>query len=230
MLLNTRLPFSFILKKIKSELVYVILIAIIVKFVAIQFSDYLPEMPLGIPAFFGTAITIILSFKLNQSYDRWWEARKVWGGIVNDSRSLILLLQSFLDKSNNKDVQQIAYRHIAWCYSLGQHLRKLDSIKGNEKYFSSSELEYIKKHNNVPLAILQLNTIHLAELRNKNLITNYDHVQLTNIISRYDLCICNYAVFSLRRNQWDFRNSFINCSFINIFAFRKNRNSYARPF
>ena len=185
MLLNTKIPFSYILKKVKNELIYVIIIAIFVKFLAIEFSDYLPEMPLGIPAFFGTAITIILSFKLNQSYDRWWEARKVWGAIVNDSRSLVLLLQSFLSNNHSEEIQQITDRHIAWCYALGQHLRKLDPIDGNEKYFTPSEIDQLKNHNNVPLAILQLNALQLAELKNAGELTEYNHVQLTSLLMRY---------------------------------------------
>ena len=185
MLLNTKIPFSYILKKIKHELIYVIIIAIFVKFLAIEFSEYLPEMPLGIPAFFGTAITIILSFKLNQSYDRWWEARKVWGAIVNDSRSLVLLLQSFLSNNHSNEIKQITNRHIAWCYSLGQHLRKLDPIDGNEKYFTTFEIDKLKNHINVPLAILQLNALQLAELKNIGELSEYNHVQLTSLLMRY---------------------------------------------
>lgn len=185
MLLNTKIPFSYILKKVKQELIFVIIIATIVKVVALEFSEYLPEMPLGIPAFFGTAITIILSFKLNQSYDRWWEARKVWGAIVNDSRSLVLLLQSFLSTHQAKEIQVITYRHIAWCYALGQNLRQLDALKGNEHFFNQTEIEQIKEHNNIPLAILQLNNLHLAALKNSGQLTEFNHVQLTTIITRF---------------------------------------------
>ena len=46
-------------------------------------------IPIAIPAILGTAISLILGFRTNAAYDRWWEARKVWGAIVNDSRSLV---------------------------------------------------------------------------------------------------------------------------------------------
>src|SRR6188768_3070249 len=126
MLLNKDIPLYFILKKIKFEIIYVLIIATVVFYFTQKFQQVIPEMPLSIPAFLGTAISVILSFKLSQSYDRWWEARKVWGSIVNDSRSFVLQLQSFVKPGNEEVIIQIAKRHIAWCYSLGQSLRGLN--------------------------------------------------------------------------------------------------------
>lgn len=100
MLLNKKIPVHFILNKIKFEIVYVLIIATIVYYFTQKFKMLIPEMPISIPAFLGTAISVILSFKLNQSYDRWWEARKIWGSIVNDSRTFVLQLQSFVSKGN----------------------------------------------------------------------------------------------------------------------------------
>lgn len=185
MLLNTKIPFSYIISKIKIELIYVILIATLVKILATQFRDYIPEMPLSIPAFIGTAISIILSFKLNQSYDRWWEARKIWGAIVNDSRSLVLLLQSFLSSEKNDEIKQITYRQIAWCYALGQSLRGESPIDNTENLLNDEEIIALQSHDNKPLGILQLNTLHLAQLKNQNEISEFNHVQLTNILTRF---------------------------------------------
>ncbi|HRP61146.1 MAG TPA: bestrophin family ion channel, partial [Vicingus sp.] len=86
MLLNKKVPFSYILNKVKYNIVYVFILSIIALYLTEKYHFLLPEIPLTIPVFIGTAISILLSFKLNQSYDRWWEARKVWGSIVNDSR------------------------------------------------------------------------------------------------------------------------------------------------
>ena len=80
-------------------------------------------MPIAIPTFLGTAISVILSFKLSQSYDRWWEARKIWGSIFNESRNLILQLQSFVTAGNEEEIKKITCCQIAWAFSLGQTLR-----------------------------------------------------------------------------------------------------------
>src|SRR5688500_10939700 len=166
MLLNKPIPFWFIFNKIKMELLYVSVIAIIVYGLTHLFRDKIPPMPISIPAFLGTAISVILSFKLNQSYDRWWEARKVWGAIVNDSRNLVLQLQAFVI-GNTEEIRRIAYRQIGWCYVLGQTLRSLDPLANAERFFSPGELEEISAHSNKPPAILQLNSQHLAALRQR---------------------------------------------------------------
>ena len=93
MILDKKVPFSYIFKKIRTDLVFVLIIGIIFNYLATLFSAHIPAMPLNVPTFLGTAISVLLSFKMSQSYDRWWEARKVWGAIVNDSRSFVMQLQ-----------------------------------------------------------------------------------------------------------------------------------------
>ncbi|MES2728379.1 MAG: bestrophin family ion channel, partial [Bacteroidota bacterium] len=117
MLLDKQIPTYYILNKVKYNLVYVLIVSLFVLFITERYKVLLPEMPLTIPAFLGTAISILLSFKLSQSYDRWWEARKIWGAIVNDSRSFVIQLQTLTAKGNETIIKKIAFRQIAWCYS-----------------------------------------------------------------------------------------------------------------
>lgn len=185
MLLNSNFPVKYVISKIKSEMIFVLLLGLLVKFFATIYKDYIPEMPLAIPAFIGTAISVLLSFKLSQSYERWWEARKIWGAIVNDSRSLVLVLQSFLSKEEANDIKQITYRQIAWCYALGKHLRDLNVTENLNHLLYEEDLNYLKNIKNKPLGILQLNSLHIANLKNKGLISEYNHVQLTNLMIRF---------------------------------------------
>ncbi len=120
MLLKKRIPAAYIFNKVKVDIVIVLIVSLAVLFVTEKYQENLPQMPLTIPTFIGTAISILLSFKLSQSYDRWWEARKVWGSIVNDSRSFVIQLKSFTAQGNDGIIRRIARRQVAWCYSLGQ--------------------------------------------------------------------------------------------------------------
>ncbi len=167
MLLNRPIPLTHIFGRIKWEIFYTTIIWLIAYLIAHYYSEINPEIPVSVPAFIGTSISIILSFKLGQSYDRWWEARKIWGSIVNESRNLVLQLQSFAKKTSASDVRTIAFRQIAWCYSLGQSLRGSNPTENLDKYLSTADLEYISKHNSKPLAILQLNAQHVAALKNE---------------------------------------------------------------
>lgn len=185
MLIDKRVPFSYILNKIKFEILYVLIIGLLVHYITTRFKSVIPEMPIAIPAFIGTAISVILSFKLNQSYDRWWEARKVWGSIVNDSRSFVLQLQSLVDKSKQKEIKEIAFRHIAWCYSLGQTLRGLNPIENLENFISEKDLGKIKSHSNKPLALLQINTLQIAELKENKDLDIFSQVQINNTLVNF---------------------------------------------
>ena len=184
MLLNKRIPISYILNKVKYDLIIIFCVSLSALFVTNRYQELLPEMPLTIPAFIGTAISILLSFKLSQSYDRWWEARKVWGAIVNDSRSLVIQLQSLTSKGNDEKIKKIAFRQIAWCYSLGQSLRELIATDNLDEFISDEELKEIKKHNNKPLALLQLNASDIKQLKETNQLDIFSQLQLDNTLVR----------------------------------------------
>jgi len=163
-------------------MLYVLIIGLVVHYLTYKFKNLIPVMPISIPAFIGTAISVILAFKLNQSYDRWWEARKIWGSIVNDSRNLILQLQSFGEITIENEIKKIAYRQIAWCYALGRNLRGKDPMEQLEKYFSEEDLAHILKQSNIPLAILQLNAADLGKLRKAAAIQLFSQVQMNTTI------------------------------------------------
>jgi putative membrane protein len=184
MLLNKRIPISYILNKVKYDLIIVLSVSLSALFVTNRYQELLPEMPLTIPAFIGTAISILLSFKLSQSYDRWWEARKVWGAIVNDSRSLVIQLQSLTSKGNDEKIKKIAFRQIAWCYSLGRSLRELNPTDNLDGFISEEDLKEIKKHNNKPLALLQLNASDIKQLKETNQLDIFSQLQLDNTLVR----------------------------------------------
>lgn len=80
-------------------------------------------------ALIGTAEAFLVGFKNNQAYDRLWEARKIWGGIVNSSRSFAAMVYAF--DAKNEEVgtfdledrrKKIVYRHIAWLYAFREQL------------------------------------------------------------------------------------------------------------
>lgn len=185
-MLLTKLPsLLFILKRTRVEFFYSFVLAVTISYLSYEFAEHIPTIPIAIPTFLGTAISILLSFKLSQSYDRWWEARKIWGSIVNDSRSFTLLLQSLLAPGNDSAIRQIAFRHIAWCFSLGRSLRALDPLQNLERYVSEDDIKTIGAHSNKPLALLQLNSQHIAQLKNNGALDVFSQVQLNTILVNF---------------------------------------------
>lgn len=92
---------------------------------------HVPWLPLGV---LGTAVAFIVSFKNNASYDRLWEARKIWGGIVNASRSWTIMVKDFITNDHTKNTRtnvelkaikrELVHRHIAWLTALRYQLRE----------------------------------------------------------------------------------------------------------
>lgn len=184
MLIRKRIPVRYILNEIKWELLFVSVISFTVIAVTKSFKDFLPEMPLTVPAFIGTAISVLLSFNLNQSYERWWEARIIWGSIVNNSRSLVLQLQGLVADGNDDVIHRMAYRQIAWCYSLGQALRNLNPLDNVDEYLTKEEIDAIKKHDNKPLAISQLQINDLRMLVDAGQLDSYSRIQLDTTVTQ----------------------------------------------
>ena len=186
MLIDKTLPFSYIFYKVKYEMLIVFVLGIIIHFLTEKFFTYLPAMPLTIATFLGTAISVLLSFKMSQSYDRWWEARKVWGAIVNDSRSFVLQLQAFIHNDTAPaEIKAMAYRQIAWCYSLGQSLRGLPPLQNCDAFLSEAEIMTLNNHTNKPLGILQLNVLHVSDIHKKGVISDYLHAQINTTCVKF---------------------------------------------
>lgn len=91
----------------------------------------LPWQPISLV---GIAVAFYLGFKNNASYDRLWEARKIWGGIVNASRSFTVMARDFINNDNTSETldgeslartrTEVVHRHVAWLHALSLELRK----------------------------------------------------------------------------------------------------------
>lgn len=183
MIIKTRIPIAYLYYELKIPMLYVCLIAILSGLLPIFFQSFLSDIPISIATTLGIAISILLSYMMNQSYERWWEARKIWGEIVNDSRTLVMQLSMYLNPQN-KGIEEISRRQIAWNYSLGDHLRKVDTLQDLKKWFSEKDFELISRSAHKPLSILSLQSQSLARLyRNKDL-DKFSQIQIETTLSR----------------------------------------------
>jgi putative membrane protein len=119
----------------------------------------LPHIPLTL---FGSAIGIIVAFRNQSAYARWWEARTLWGALVNNSRSwarqvtTVMMPLSEAEAAELKMVQRrLVYYQIAYVIALRQHLRGLEPWEELARLLSEQELSELRDARNVPLAIQQ---------------------------------------------------------------------------
>ena len=140
----------------------------------------LPWLPI---ALIGTAVAFIVGFKNNATYGRLWEARQIWGAIVNASRSWGIMVQDFVAKKstlNYSDEElrkihtRLIYRHMGWLTALRFQLRE-------------------------PRAWENLNTSYNAEYRRSYSIPEHEsklEVELAKFLSEEDM---NYILSKKNR-------------------------------
>ena len=83
---NGAIIMILIIKTIKFDIVFIVSYAVAVGILDQYGFLSKISIPIGVTAVFGTAVALLLGFRTNQAYERWWEARIIWGAIVNDSR------------------------------------------------------------------------------------------------------------------------------------------------
>lgn len=193
MLLRNNIPLTYIFGKIKKELIFVVSYSIGIVVLYENFHVTRISIPVAVPALLGTIISLLLAFRSNQAYDRWWEARILWGAIVNDSRSLARQILSFVDNPYGLDEieefkKRFIKRQIAWCYALSQGLRGHSAAKGLERYLDKEELLFIKKQRNVAVALLELHAMDLKKALNEGWINQYQQIEIDKTIT----ALCNH--------------------------------------
>jgi len=189
MLLKKNIPFKYVFGKIKYEIAGISIYAMAIAIIYYAYPSVRITIPLAIPSVLGTVISLLLGFRSNQAYDRWWEARHIWGAIVNESRTLARQVMSFTNNAYDSDEvkafrKRMINRQVAWCYSLGRHLRQENTITGLEKYLDKNELEFLKKVDNVPSALVHEMGTDLHTALDNGWINSYQQVELDRTITR----------------------------------------------
>ena len=121
-------------------------------------------------ALIGLPLGIFLGFRNNTAYDRFWEARKLWGSLVNTSRSLtrqiITLFEAqagatdFTPEATRAHETAMVHMLIAYVHALRHHLRDSDPFSTFERILPADEIAHIRKHANVPINRMGITSGH----------------------------------------------------------------------
>ncbi|HAF34092.1 MULTISPECIES: bestrophin family protein [Sphingobacterium] len=180
MLLNRKISIWYFINEIKTQFILISIFAISIGVVDMHPTFKKVSLPLSIPALIGTAVSLLLAFRTAQSYERWWEARTIWGAIVNDSRNLLRQFIQYAPESPRYEIKEFVDRQIIWTYALGESLRKLE--------FSPKVQAYLHFHGikatNIPNAILDRHSNAIRHLAFSGAITDIQQVQLNETIGR----------------------------------------------
>lgn len=153
-------------------------------------------------ALVGTAAAFIVGFKNTQTYNRLWEARQIWGAIVNTSRTWGIMSKDFVT-ADHIEKQTLIYRHVAWLTALRFQLRKPqiweNTLKPHnieyrnyysvpeweseleselKKYLSNDEVEYILSKKNRATQLIAMQSSALRELKDSGKIDVFEYVEM----------------------------------------------------
>jgi ion channel-forming bestrophin family protein len=140
----------------------------------------IPEAAVSI---LGAALGILLAFRTNAAYARWWEARILWGAMVNGSRSLARQAISFAGASDQAAetrsrvfASTFIYRQIAFVHATRCALRGEEPWTALQPFLDSASLLALKQERNVALALLQQMGVQLMDAVSQHILNDW-HMQ-----------------------------------------------------
>jgi putative membrane protein len=151
---------SWTMRKILRGVFLIGIIAAVICF-AMDYFSLEPKLHSGIFSLLGIVLSILLVFRTNTAYDRWWEGRKQWGSLVNNTRTLATMLNATLPHGD-RDSRFFFARHIAnFSIALKEHLRKGAKLE-ELIHLSPEELNELTHKQHIPnhIAFWIYNKIH----------------------------------------------------------------------
>jgi putative membrane protein len=151
----------------------------------------LPTMPINV---LGIALAIFLAFRCHKSYERWWEARILWGGLVNYSRTFARQVTTLItsaprdpskDEAALQDLhRELVYRHVAYVNALRMSLRKQEDWEDLSPFLDSMELRRLIPMANKPTQLVQKQAERMADCFRRELVTDYQYMQIDSTLNQ----------------------------------------------
>jgi putative membrane protein len=164
-----------------KEIIYISVFTLSVAYVEINYfpSFHQLEKLITVYSLIGFVISLLLVFRTNTAYDRWWEGRKSWGSILNDSRNVAIKLSAILSDSEDR----IFFRRMLpnFAFAAKEHLRK--GVKFEELDLTQDELLVISQREHVPNAISEKIYQKLIELKKTGKISEQEFIVLDRNIN-----------------------------------------------
>jgi putative membrane protein len=187
MILKRNFDLRKVFWNIRFEMMTTLLISISVLLLH-QFKFIPIVLPLSIAGILGSALAIFIAFRNQSSYARWWEARTIWGGIINNSRifarqiianvnnAVVIGKAAKTDADNYK--REMIYRQIAFAHSLRLHLRMQNKIEEIQNFLSDSEFNELKQKQNLPNILLHFQGLRIKEAMQKEMLGAFDNISM----------------------------------------------------
>jgi putative membrane protein len=136
-----------------------------------------PALPLTI---FGTALALVLGFRVNSAYQRWWEGRILWGAMVNVSRSFTRAVLAYLPPQARALQERLVERHIAYVHALRCQLRRQNPAPDVRRILGDDVPELARR--NAANGLLDGSDLQLADAVRRGWIDTIQQTQLEKML------------------------------------------------
>ena len=153
-------------------------------------NNYIRNVPI-MHNLLGFAISMLLVFRTNTAYDRWWEGRRLWGSLVNSSRNLSIKLRAFLREDEVTELSFFARIIPAFAISLHDHLHseKVRVELFDEDHEHKHVFDKIDRNKHVPNQVAILIMQRVQQLYSSGKISGEQLIVLnTELLSFTDIC------------------------------------------
>ena len=140
------------LRMLWKELIYMGIFTLLIAFLKIHFFpkvDYLDKL-IAVYSLIGFVISLLLVFRTNTAYDRWWEGRRKWGELVNDTRNFSVKINAMV--SNTDEKKEFARLIHLFVFSMKEHLRK--GVLIDELPFTENEKQQLNSSKHIPTTVV----------------------------------------------------------------------------
>ncbi len=177
------------LPKTWGRLLFTIAVATVVTFLHVRYGWLEHDLTLAPFQLTGVAIGIFLGFRNNASFDRFWEGRKLWGQIVNSTRSVTRMMLSMVGPvpatpESQRRHRELVYHVIAWTHAVRQHLRRQDVLEDFDGLLAPDQIARLRNESNRPNAIMQSLSLMLRQDLDRGWLSPMQHVAIEQEMSR----------------------------------------------
>lgn len=154
------------------------------------------SLPFSVAAILGSALAIFLAFRNNNAYNRWWEARTIWGSIINNSRIFARQIIANADHASavgkasseavNRYKKELIYRQIAFAHALRLHLRLENKWEELMPLLSEKEYAELLTKNNKPNSLLLNQGNSIKEGMRSEILGAFDNISLEPTLAGFN--------------------------------------------
>jgi putative membrane protein len=195
MILRKQFDLRIVFRNIRNEVLTTLIVATVI-FLLYRFEAIRLGLPFPIVATLGSALAIFIAFRNQSAYSRWWEARTIWGGVINSSRifarQVVANVQASVSAGKCEKNQasafakELVYRQIAFAHALRLHLRREADWEVLQSLLEPEEYRALLTAQNKPNMLLLRQGIRIREGIAADMLNPFDNMTMEQNLATFN--------------------------------------------